>query len=185
MKLQAIVSRAIFGPLGVVPLAFGFLAMFYNQTTGEGDKIASTSIISGLEKRRQTAADRDVLLAAGQPRFVVAGVIDSWTASTPDSSEQNHHSYPASNYTASQQQRYGVQRHVEPASGTRRRRMADHQICSESPMLKLLLGTTRRFTAWPLASPWSVPTLLHVKPGGTTMLGRALDERQREVERSR
>ena len=109
----------------MVTLTIEFPAMEYKQTTDEGDKVASSSIISGIEKLCQTPADRDVLLAvvivnpfsradsfAGQPRFIVVGVIDPWTASVLSTRifREKPPFIPGNKLQTSIQQSYNVQR---------------------------------------------------------------------------
>jgi len=88
LAIAANVTEAAFCRLDTVLLTFGFLVMRYERMSDEGDRIASRSIISSLEKRWM-AANQDIFIAAvivnpffraapfgRHPRFVVAGIIE-------------------------------------------------------------------------------------------------------------
>jgi hypothetical protein len=88
LAIAANVTQAAFCRLDTVLLTFGFLIMQYQQMTDEADDVASTSIISSLEKR-WAAADQDIFIATvivnpffqahpfgRHSRFVVGGIID-------------------------------------------------------------------------------------------------------------
>lgn len=63
LAIAANVTQAAFCCLDTVLLTFGFLVMQYKRMSDEGDRIASHSIISSLEKRWM-AADQDIFIAA-------------------------------------------------------------------------------------------------------------------------
>jgi hypothetical protein len=88
LAITANITQEVFCRLNMVLLTLGFLVMKHKQMEDSADKVASTAIISSLEKHWM-AADQEIFITTviinpffrtvaftHHPRFVVAGIIE-------------------------------------------------------------------------------------------------------------